>query len=144
MRALGVGDGAPQWEPSTPGAPAPWAWSSNPDGAGSYPRYHQYPITYGKLGQYQLKQVEDTLGSWSFASFSLDGAPFTASGEATVLQAAEQRMPLVLVLGSGSHRAVFAVHPFGDFRKQYTLQVDVDGSPRSLTVTGKWPTLVRL
>lgn len=142
---LGTGDGAPQWEPTTPGTPAPWTWSPNPDGYGSYPRMHEYAISYGTLGLYQVKQVEDRLSGWAFASYMLPDTPGSvAMGEATILDIAAKRLPIVLLLGSPGHRAIFAVHPFGDYRKQYTLTVDVDGTPTPLTITGKWPSLVKL
>ena len=142
---LGTGDGDPQWEPSTPGTPAPWTWSGNPHGYGAYPRMHEEALSYGKLGQYQVKQVEDRLSSWSFASYSLPGTPGSAAkGDATILDVAASRLPIVLLLGSPGHRAIFAVHPFGDYRQRYTLTVDVDGTPTPLTLSGKWPSLVKL
>ena len=142
---LGTGDGGALWEPTQPGAPAPWSWNSFPDAAGAYPRYHQYALTYGKLGEYQVKQVDDSLGAWAFASYSLDGGPkVVATGDQTILMLAADRKPIVLLLGTPGHRALFAVHPFGDFRTRYDLTVDVDGVPRSLSLTGKWPTIVAL
>jgi hypothetical protein len=145
---LGTGDGDAQWEPSVPGAPAPWTWSGNPNGFGAYPRMHEYALSYGKLGQYQVKQVEDRLSSWSFASYSLPGTPGSAGsagkGDAAILEVAGSRLPIVLLLGSPGQRAIFAVHPFGDYRQRYTLTVDVDGTPTPVTLSGKWPSLVKL
>lgn len=141
---LGTGDGDPQWEPKEPGTPPPWTWSDNPNGDGAYPRMHEYALSYGKLGQYRAKQVEDRLGSWSFAAYTLDGGPGSVpSGDMTILELAEGRLPIVLLLGEPGARAVFAVHPFGDYRRRYTLEVDVDGAPTIVTISGKWPTLVR-
>jgi hypothetical protein len=142
---LGTGDGAEQWEPSVPNAPAPWTWNGDPNTFGAYPRIHEYALSYGKLGQYQVKQVEDYLSSWSFASYSLPGTPGSSvKGEGAILEVAQNRLPIVLLLGSPGHRALFAVHPFGDYRQRYTLTVDVDGTQTPLTLAGKWPTLVVL
>jgi hypothetical protein len=89
--------------------------------------------------------VEDRLSSWSFASYSLPNTPGnTTTGESAILELAQKRLPIVLLLGSVGKRAIFAVHPFGDYRQQYTLTVDVDGTPTPLTLSGKWPTLVKL
>ena len=140
---LGMGDGDAQWEPAaaSPGAPPPWVV----DGAGAYPRMHEYALSYGKLGQYQVKQVEDRLSSWSFASYSLPGTPGSvAKGDATILDVAANRLPIVLLLGTPGHRAVFAVHPFGDYRQRYMLMVDVDGTATPVVISGKWPSLVKL
>ena len=142
---LGTGDGDPQWEPSVPNAPAPWMWSDNPNGAGAYPRMHEYALSYGKLGHYRVKQVEDSLSSWAFASYTLpDTVGSVANGDATILQLATDRLPIVLLLGEPGKRAIFAVHPFGDYRQRYSLTVDVDGTPTPMTISGKWPSLVRL
>jgi len=68
-----------------------------------------------------------------------------AKGDATILELAENRLPIVLLLGEpGQKRAIFAVHPFGDYRQRYTLTVDVDGTPTVMTISGKWPSLVAL
>ena len=145
---LGTGDSEANqliWEPSVPNAPAPWTWSNNPNGYGAYPRMHEYAFSYGELGLYQVKQVEDSLSAWTFASYTLPGTPgCTASGDATILDVAQNRLPIVLLLGAPGHRALFAVHPFGDYRTSYTLTVDVDGKPTPLTISGKWPSLVKL
>jgi hypothetical protein len=109
---------------------------------------HEYALSYGKLGQYQVKQVEDRLSSWSFASYSLPGTKGSAGsagkGDAAILEVAGSRLPIVLLLGSPGQRAIFAVHPFGDYRQRYTLTVDVDGTPTPVTLSGKWPSLVKL
>ena len=142
---LGTGDGDAQWEPLDPNTPAPWTWSNNPNGPGGYPRMHEYALSYGLLGHYRAKQVEDTLGAWTFASFTLPDTPgCVANGDQTILDLASNRLPIVLLLGAPGNRAVFAVHPLGDFRVRYTLTVDVDGAPTPITISGKWPSLVRL
>lgn len=142
---LGTGDGDPKWEPNDPNTPAPWMWSDNPNGDGAYPRMHEYALSYGKLGHYRVKQIEDRLGAWSFAAYTLADTPGSVPvGEATILQLAADRLPIVLLIGEPGKRAVFAVHPFGDFRKRYELSVDVDGTATPVTISGKWPTLVKL
>lgn len=142
---LGTGDGDPQWEPLVPGTPAPWTWAPDPNGTGAYPRIHEYAFSYGKLAQFQVKQIEDRLGDWTFASYTLPDTPGSqAKGDATILQLAIDRLPIVLLLGEPGKRALFAVHPFGDYRERYELTVDVDGTPTPLTLSGKWPSLVAL
>ncbi len=142
---LGTGDGAEQWEPIDPNTPAPWTWSNNPNGEGAYPRMHEYALSYGKLGHYRVKQIEDRLTAWSFVSYTLpDTVGCVANGDQTILDLAANRLPIVLLLGEPGKRALFAVHPFGDYRQRYTLTVDVDGTPTPLTIAGKWPSLVKL
>ena len=143
---LGTGDGNELWEPSEPNAPAPWTWSNNPNGASGYPRMHEYALSYGKLGLYRVKQVEASLSKWGFASYTLpDTVGCVANGDETILYLATNRLPIVLLLGeAGQSRAIFAVHPFGDYRQRYTLTVDVDGTATPVTISGKWPTLVAL
>lgn len=137
------GDGAEQWEPSQPGAPPPWEWSPNPDGAGAYPRHHQYALSYAKLGQEQLSHVAGSLGAWAFAPYTTDDGPSSVpNGEETILALATARQPIVLALGEPGKRAIFAVHPFGDLRKRVTVTAEVDGKKVSLTLAGKWPTVV--
>ena len=142
---LGTGDGDPKWEPSDPNTPAPWTWSDNPNGAGAYPRMHMYALSYGQLGHYRVKQVEDRLSAWAFASYTLpDTVGSVAKGDATILELATNRLPIVLLLGEPGKRAIFAVHPFGDYRQRYTLTVDVDGAQVPVTISGKWPALFDL
>ena len=43
------------WEPSFTGAPSPFIGA---DSGNRYPRVHNYPIMYGKLGEYQAKRSE--------------------------------------------------------------------------------------
>ncbi len=81
----------------------------------------------------------------TFPSFTLPGAPgIVAAGDSTILDAAAARQPIVLLLGTPGHHALFAVHPFGDYRQKYELTVDVDGTPTPMVVSGKWPSLMRV
>lgn len=131
-----------RWEPAVPGAPSPF---TAPWDVGTYPRTHNYPVTYAKLGEYLVAQLGDAVSTWSFASFTVDDGPtFTAHGNQTILDVASARAPIVLMLGTAGHRAILVVHPFGDMNKRYRVRVEVDGAYREVTVVGEWPTLMKL
>lgn len=54
---------------------------------------HEYALSYGKLGHYRVKQIEDRLGAWSFAAYTLADTPGSVPvGEATD-PAARRRSP---------------------------------------------------
>lgn len=149
INRLGEGDGDPQWQPSVKDAPSPLVKGT----VDLYPRHPFYNYTWAKLGEYQLKHVERSLDRWEFASYKMDGETITAvtkhkdvgaNKAETVLNLADQRRPIVILSGAPGAQALFAVHPFGDWRKRYKLSVQLDGKPRDITISGKWPTLVKL
>jgi len=146
---LGDGDGDPRWDPSVKDAPSPFVKNY----VNSYPRHPFYNYTWAKLGEYQLKPVEQSLDRWEFAPYQLEGRTITpvtkysdqgANKANTVLNLADKRQPIVMVTGAAGSQALFAVHPFGDWRNRYKLTVHYNGKQHHITVSGKWPTLVKL
>ena len=138
LNALTEGDGNPSWAPLLPGTPSPMRNDVN--GQGSYPRLHNYPLMYAKLGEYQIKQIEPLLSHWEYASYRLDGSNVVpADGDASILNWDAGRRPIVLLLGEPGRRGYLAVHPWGDYRKVYTVTVLIDGVPHDIKLNGKWP-----
>ena len=131
---------ATTWEPATSGAPNPWFT----DGNHRYPRVHNYPVTYAKLGEYEVAQLRDIVTQWEFATFRVDGQQrIIPSGDATILDVAQKKAPIVLLLGVPGNRGYFVSYPFGDYRQRYLVSILVDGKYQRVYVNGKWPAIGR-